>query len=506
MKRRSTVLLEVIAVLTGLLLLATAASNYQSVPTAASSTARQSIIDRWLAAPVGTVTADSGEREVKHFILEIHEIDHELVDGVTVKAWAFGFPGEEPTVPGPEIRVTEGDLVKITLRNMDRQPHTIHSHGITTVAQSMDGVPHTSLQLMPGEEYTYEFVAPSPGTHMYHCHVQTYLHMDMGMYGPFIVEPRDTENQLWDKDFVLTLDEWDSNQNHLAPLHDPDYNYFLINGKAFPDIEPIEILPGEVALVRLINAGYLHHSMHLHGNDFLVIAKDGNDLESPYVADTLPIAPGERYDILIKGRDGDFPFHDHYVQHVTNDGIYPGGMHMMILGGQEKLFRSGERPKAAPIGSDPTVDEEAARTTAMRSSRTGSAGSSAHSAAGHSGASHGAASHGGHGAASIDPETVYEGSVEISIDTLAYSPEKLRVKAGTTVTWVNNDLLPHTVTAGRPQDPPASRLFDSSNGSLAVEDMIQPGESWSYTFDKPGEYAYFCLPHPFMTGVIEVVG
>ncbi len=483
--KRSTLLVEISIVVIAVFILASAIGSPPITSVSATNQGvRSDIINDWLARPVGTVPVTQAQGPVKEFTLDIRQIDHEITPGVTVKAWAFGLPGEEPTVPGPEIRVNEGDLVRITLRNTDILPHSIHPHGITSLAQSMDGVPATSLQLMPNEEYTYEFVATNPGTHVYHCHVQTFVHMDMGMYGALVVEPKESQSATWDREYTLILDEWDSKQNPHAPVHRPEYDYFLINGKSYPATEALEILPDEVGLIRLINMGFEDHSMHLHGNDFLVVAKDGQDLPSPYMGDTLHIAPGERYDILVKGRDGTFPFHDHYVQNVTNAGVYPGGILTLIKGGPAKAARPGEEPQARPISADPGVGGGGHESHAATTPKTNEQSDSRKS---------------------VSNGDVLEGSVDVKITNLAYDAERVRVKVGTTVTWTNLDQVPHTVTAGKPQDPPESRAFDSSNGTLDVEAMIGFQESWSYTFTEPGVYEYFCLPHPFMIGYVEVV-
>ena len=208
------------------------------------------VIERFLSSFTGsTVPLHEATGEIKEFTLEIHEVESEIAPGVVVTQWAYGLAGQPATVPGPELRVKEGDLIRITLRNTHHQPHTIHLHGITTLAQQMDGVPHTSHQVLPGGSYTYEFVAGEPGTHAYHCHVQTYLHMDMGMYGALIIEPRD-DTHVWDKDVTLILDEWDSHQDPEALMHQSNPNYYLVNGKAFPNIPPIHIQEGEVARIR----------------------------------------------------------------------------------------------------------------------------------------------------------------------------------------------------------------------------------------------------------------
>lgn len=263
---------------------------------------------------------------VKHFYLYIEEREHEILKDVKVPVWAFN--GE---VPGPEIRVQEGDRVAIHLQNTSSQPHSLHLHGMTSVDQSMDGVPATSKAVLPGEEFVYEFTAGTPGTHMYHCHVGTYQHLDMGMYGPLIVEPRN-ETLKYDQEYTFMLDEWDTKINPLQNVHSRTYDYFTINGKAFPETPAIQGKVGEVVRVRFINAGYATYYMHSHGYAFTVTHADGYPLPQPYQRDVLPIGPGERYDVLLTLREGIFPWHSHQLEQVLNDGEYLGGAALLVIG------------------------------------------------------------------------------------------------------------------------------------------------------------------------------
>lgn len=263
------------------------------------------------------------EGNVKEFLIDIVEIEHELIDGVVVTAWAFN-----GMMPGPTLRVQEGDLVRVHFTNTHHQPHTIHWHGIYA-DQIHDGVPHTSAAVMPGETRTYEFVADEAGTFWYHCHVDSYRHVDLGMYGAIVVEP--ASGRTWDREYTLILDDWDSEIDPLSPTYRPNHNYFLVNGKAFPDIPTLTLPIGETTRVRLINAGYSNVAMHLHGPSFTVVASDGRPLPVPYTKDTLDVAPGERYDIEIRPtKAGVYPFHAHNLQFVLNNGHYPGGMHLMV--------------------------------------------------------------------------------------------------------------------------------------------------------------------------------
>ena len=295
----------------------------------------------------------------------------------------------KPSVPGPEIRVREGDTVVVNFVNNDNFGfnHTIHWHGVR-VPWEMDGVPYVSqLPVVQGKSYTYEFVAKDPGTYWYHCHVDATHHVDLGMYGAFIVEPRDPEDDPpFDREVTLFLDEWDKNHIHSAradhalqpeasgdpeklvqriltnardapytteegraategrtrterdwwpethPPYFPDYNTFTVNSRAFPWTDPVMIAEGETLRVRLVNAGGMAHAFHLHGHVFHVTHKDGHRLPAAYQADTVLIGPGERYDLLLQGDNpGVWEFHCHMASHTSNDNIWPGGMMTMLV-------------------------------------------------------------------------------------------------------------------------------------------------------------------------------
>ena len=411
---------------------------------------RAGLIDRFLHAPVGTVPLKAFSGQVHEFTLEVHRIQAEIAPGVMVEQWAFGFPGQMPSVPGPELRVKQGDLVRITLHNTFDQPHTIHLHGIVSLAQRMDGLD----PVLPGQSFTYEFVATDAGTFAYHCHFQTNLHLDMGMYGALIVEPRDPAQVVWKSEHTLILDEWDSRQDPNNPVHRAVPNYFLVNGKASPLIPDLPIPLGDVSLLRLINLGYDVHSMHLHGVTFLIVAKDGHDLPQPYEADTILIGPGERYDLLVKGRDGRFVFHDHIGPHATNDGVYPGGIHFMVAGGPA-LDEHGH--------PDPHADEM----------------------------SHDMGGMGARPDVTTLPLLSNADAPTIRAAGFKFTPQHLRVKRGTAVTWHNGDIVAHGV------------VLRDVEGSETTYGLPR-GSDLKVTLDKVGTYTYHCLPHPFMTGTITV--
>jgi manganese oxidase len=247
---------------------------------------------------------------------------------VAVTAWTYN-----GTVPGPLIRVTEGDEVRIVLTNDLPVPTSIHWHGIP-LPNEMDGVPpFTQDAIQPGESFVYEFTAPPAGSFMYHSHVDTDVQIMVGLYAPFIVDPQEPEADAPDVDVMWMLSEWrvgaDGETYAAMPMAGAEPNYFTINGKAFPNTERIVVNVGDRVRIRLAGIGQFVHPMHLHGMNFQVVAYDGVSLppEQQIVRNTIPINPGEVVDIeFVADNPGTWIFHCHVLHHVTNDNEEPGGI------------------------------------------------------------------------------------------------------------------------------------------------------------------------------------
>jgi FtsP/CotA-like multicopper oxidase with cupredoxin domain len=271
------------------------------------------------------------EGGVKVFELRTKAVKWPILDGVTVTAFTYN-----GTVPGPMIRVTEGDRVKIIVTNELPVPTTIHWHGVE-VPNAMDGVPGvTQDPIQPGGTFTYEFAAKPAGTFWYHSHFEGDVQVMAGLYAPFIIDPRETEPDLPAVDKVLMISEWlqRGGQTFAAmPMQGMEPNYFTINGKSYPFTETVTVRKGERVRLRLIATGQFIHPMHLHGMPFKVIATDGHPVPeaAQLTKDTLSIAPGERYDIeFVAAETGQWMLHCHILHHTTNDNIEPGGLMMMI--------------------------------------------------------------------------------------------------------------------------------------------------------------------------------
>lgn len=259
-----------------------------------------------------TIAADGR----KEFYLTVEEVMWDYGDGNPIYSW--GYLGQ---LPGPDIRIVEGDLVRVIVENKLPEPTTVHWHGVD-LEWGADGVPGVTMNpIKPGETYVYEFTAKPAGTRIYHTHGSHHgdesKQMDMGLAGALIIEPKDWEDTKPDNDVTWVLTERIS------------HGLFAIQGAVYPTVPKINVRPGERTRVRLINAGSsTFHPMHLHGHQFKVVAVDGNPI--PEVAqltrNTHPVLPGETYDIeFIANNPGHWLFHCHELQHAR------GGMIAEVL-------------------------------------------------------------------------------------------------------------------------------------------------------------------------------
>lgn len=401
--------------------------------------------------------ATASEPALREFTLTAAETDWEIMPGTTVRAWVYN--GQ---MPGPEIRVREGDRVRITLRNELPVGTTIHWHGVD-VPPEMDGpVGLNQAAVEPGETFVYEFVATPAGSRMYHSHADPTVQIALGLNGSFIIEPREP-TRTYDREYTYMLNEWDLEltpgvATGDAPRGPGDQmlrggelgtDLFLMNGRAHESIPPIELAEGERILIRLMNLGNMPHAIHSHGHSFTIVATDGNPVPEgmALVKDTVLIGPGERYDLEIEGDNpGVWMFHCHMENHAANgmmttiqyDGAVPTGpvADFFDPGG-------GVAPGAHHAPGTPAA---AARPPARAS----------------------------------DPSVPDGAVVEVALLDDRFDPPELTVAAGTTLRFVNRGANWHSVAA-----------FDESFDSGRMD----PGASFEVRLDVPGEYRFICKHH-----------
>lgn len=276
------------------------------------------------------------ENGVKVFKLDVSVIRWNILPNVQVSAYAFNHQ-----VPGPRIRVTEGDRVRIIVTNNLPEATTVHWHGLI-VPNQMDGPAGvTQAPIEPGQSYTYEFTTQQAGTYFYHSHDHGDRQQALGMYGALIIDPQDpTRDPPVAQDVVVQLQEWTFWEGLTYPamiMQGALPNFFTINGKAYPSTETINLKVGEQARIRFIgsNTNFIH-PMHIHGGPFKIIETDGNPVPSgaQFEKDTVDVGPGERYDVIWPARlPGKWLLHCHILHHTTNNNVEEeggGGLTMII--------------------------------------------------------------------------------------------------------------------------------------------------------------------------------
>ena len=245
-------------------------------------------------------------------------------------------------VPGPQIRVRNGQRVRVRFTNNLPVETTIHWHGIG-VPSSQDGVPGVSQQpIEPGQSFTYEFTARPAGdpngggTFLYHTHVDEDRQMPVGLYGSFIIDPPKRPAG-YAVDRALVFSEWSADAatgrtRGVMQMEGMFPNFFTINGKSYPDTDSVDVPAGEPVLLRLINAGQFAHPLHLHGTSFRVVARDGHAVPRALQErrDSITLESGERADIAFTEPPGKWLLHCHIGHHLTNDGEGPGGLITLV--------------------------------------------------------------------------------------------------------------------------------------------------------------------------------
>ncbi|HEX7949557.1 MAG TPA: multicopper oxidase domain-containing protein [Candidatus Limnocylindrales bacterium] len=299
--------------------------------------------------------------QIRRFALTVKETAWELVPGVTTTAVTFN-----GTVPGPTIRVTEGDTVEIAVTNSFAEPTSIHWHGLH-VPNAQDGVGGvTQPMIEPGQTFTYTFTAPHAGTFMYHAHgTNSREQIDRGLYAPFIIDPAGGDAIKADKEVTLTIGNWMvGNAAGDMPGMDMgsdasmsmEYDYFTINGKSYPATEAITVTEGQLVRLRFLNPSQTIHPMHLHGTDMAVVAKDGEPLAEPQRINTLDLGQGETYDVVfLADNPGTWLLHCHDLHHASNAGVEPGGLivSIVVTAAGSAPGPSGSEAPASPAPSQP---------------------------------------------------------------------------------------------------------------------------------------------------------
>ncbi len=312
-----------------------------------------------LVVPPGYAVVDGIDGT--HFTLTARQDYITTGDGGALAVWGYGI-GARPQYPGPTFIVNEGDEVTIELSSSIQRPDGSYLP-VSIVFPGQEGVVAsggaegllTRESTGPSDTVTYTFTASRPGTFLYHSGTQPDLQVEMGLLGAMVVRPRlgaqyayNDPATRFDHEYLFLLTEMDERIHNAVSAGNFDVDttdyfsvYWFINGRAAPDTlsdpgvpwlptQPYNSLPrtrpGETVLMRVIGAGREIHPFHTHGNNALVIARDGRLLSSgpgagvdlSYSDYTVQAVPGQTYDALFswtgKGLGWDV------YGHVAGDG------------------------------------------------------------------------------------------------------------------------------------------------------------------------------------------
>jgi len=231
----------------------------------------------------------------REFDLSVVETSLEVADGQTVAAWTYG-----GTVPGPVVRATVGERIKVFLGNRSNCAHSVHFHGAHDVSQ--DGV----ARVLKGESHWYELEAGPVGLHPYHCHIPPYArHVGKGMHGLMIVDPLEPRPAA--HEFVLSLCGFDTDG-------DGSNDVYTWNGMAgYYERFPLKVPAGELVRIYLTNMVEPDPiaSFHLHAQTF-DLYRSGTSMTPAEHTDIVSLGPAERAILEFRlPRRGRYMFHPH---------------------------------------------------------------------------------------------------------------------------------------------------------------------------------------------------
>lgn len=262
-------------------------------------------------APLWPMSAlSSSDASVREFSLSAGQAQVPLVGAPHPDTPVWCYNG---SVPGPAIRVSQGERVRIHVENGLREDTTVHWHGVR-LPNAMDGVPHlTQKPIAPGERFTYEFVCPDAGTFWYHPHQRSFEQVGRGLYGALIVA--ESSPPAVDRDVTWILSDWRLLKNaaisdDFGNMHDVSHNgrvgnTVTVNGRIR---ETFAVRAGERIRLRLVNAANARmFALEFAGHQPWIIAMDGQPVE-PHVPEgnRMVLGPAMRADLVIdmRGKPG----------------------------------------------------------------------------------------------------------------------------------------------------------------------------------------------------------
>lgn len=395
------------------------------------------------------------------------------VNGVEFETWGYrivdGAEGIVAGTPGPVIRARVGDVLRFTITNPEgnTHPHNVDFHAATG--------PHggaSDTTVAPGETRTIEARLLYPGFFMYHCaYDDVPAHISHGMFGGILVDPEaplptvDHEWYVVQSEYYTTSTETGLVELDRRAVTSEDPSYVVFNGAvgAIAGDNALQMAVGERSRIYFVNAGLnLDSNLHPIGSHWDKVYQEAALLNQPLRGSQTTLVPaggGTVVELV-----GHVPSTIVLVDHALARAFDKGAIGQIVISGADNPEIYAAVGAEAPDTAEPTD-------TTMGHEMGG--GEMVEIVAG-------AGNFQDMGAA--DEFDATENPADYSVNVLT-------VKAGTTVTWSNGDAMMHTVTA-------VDGSFDSG--------FLNEGDTWSHTFDTPGEYEYFCSPHPWMRAKVVV--
>ncbi len=417
----------------------------------------------------------------------IVDVTFEVVEGVSVidpesgvefETWGYRVvdapDGVVAGTPGPVIRARVGDVLRFTIVN----PATsVHPHNVDFHAVTGQGGGAEATTVAPGETRTIEARLLYPGFFMYHCaYGDVPAHISHGMYGGILVDPEtplgavDHEWYVVQSEYYTAPTETGVAEFDRQSVTDEAPSYVVFNGAvgAIAGENALEMEVGERSRIYFVNAGLnLTSNFHPIGSHWDTVYQEAALLNQPIRGSQTTLVPaGGGTVVELVGR---VPSTIVLVDHALSRAFDKGAVGQVVVTGDEQPEIYEEVTGAASDDQESTTDGDTEGDGAT-------AGGSEVAVAIVAGAG--------------DIQDIGASDEFAETESPAdYSVNVLTVAAGTTVTWTNEDAMLHTVTD-------VDGGFDSG--------FFGEGESWSMTFDTPGEFEYFCLPHPWMRARIIV--
>lgn len=379
-------------------------------------------------------------------------------------------------VPGPTIRVQEGDIVEMIIENNGSIPHGASIHAAYTQTSKYLGA------IPAGQSRSIKFKATIPGVYLYHCAPGGHaipMHVMFGQYGMIVVEPTETKYKLEeelghgpDLEIFMIQHEWYASGKDAV---EGNPTYVTFNGEIFKYVkEPITAKPGDYVRINFMNVGpNLLSTFHIVGIVWDYVYWQGHPEAVFKGGQTVTAGPSDTFviEFRIPPDEGAYTMLSHAVGSTSRGAI-----------GLIVADRNADTPKVV-YADGPEYSEDELADFKDEANRVMSPFKA--------------------GTPDIDPPAVYGNdtkNVTVRIIGNSYYPKILEITPGTTVTWINEDVFSYL--AG--EFSGIHNVVSTEGPTTLNSPMLAHAESWSYTFEEEGDYTYLCTPHPYMEGKVKV--